>query len=200
MNCADFEILLCDYLDGALDAERSAELEKHRQSCALCAALASDVTSAMGLMERAAVVEPPAELLTRILHIVPGNNASGKRPWWRKRWLEPILQPRYAMGMAMTVLSFSMLARFAGIEPRQLKPSDLDPVKIWMAVDDRAHRAWDKTVKYYENLKLVIQFQARLKEWNEQDTAIPPARADTSRPQTKGAAGQTSPAERGERK
>jgi len=104
------------------------------------------------------------------------------------------------MGMAMTVLSFSMLARFAGIEPRQLKPSDLDPVKIWMAVDDRAHRAWDKTVKYYENLKLVIQFQARLKEWSEQDTTPPPARANTGRSQTKGAAGPTGPAERGERK
>jgi len=85
MNCADFEILLCDYLDGTLDAERRAELERHQQSCALCAALAADVRSAMGLMERAAVVEPPAELLTRILHIVPGNNAAGKRPWWRKR-------------------------------------------------------------------------------------------------------------------
>ena len=200
MNCADFEILLCDYLDGALDADRRAELEQHQQSCALCAALAADVRSAMGLMERAAVLEPPAELLTRILHIVPGNNAAGKRPWWRKRWLEPILQPRYAMGMAMTVLSFSMLARFAGIEPRQLKPSDLDPVKIWMAVDDRAHRAWDKTVKYYENLKLVIQFQARLKEWSEQDTTPPPARTNTGRSQTKGTAGATSPAERGERK
>jgi len=200
MNCADFEILLCDYLDGTLDVGRSIEIERHRQSCASCAALAADIRSAMGLMERAAVVEPPAELLTRILHVVPGNNAAGKRPWWRKRWLEPILQPRYAMGMAMTVLSFSMLARFAGIEPRQLKPSDLDPVKIWLAVDDRAHRAWDKTVKYYENLKLVIEIQARLKEWSDQDSSAPAARTDTGRSQTKGAAGSNSPAERGERK
>jgi hypothetical protein len=32
------------------------------------------------------------------------------------------------MGMAMTVLSLSMLARFAGINVRQLSVADLDPV------------------------------------------------------------------------
>ncbi len=187
MNCADFEILLCDYLDGTLDRERRTELERHMQSCAACADLAADVRSAVSLAERAAVVEPPAELLTRILHIIPGNNAAGKRPWWRRRWIEPLLQPRYAMGMAMTVLSFSMLARFAGIEPRMLKPSDLDPVKIWLAADDRAHRAWDRTVKYYDNLKLVIEVQSRLKEWTEQDSNPPAKRADAGGNQTKDA-------------
>jgi hypothetical protein len=187
MNCADFEILLCDYLDGTLAEERRHEIERHMETCATCAALTADVRSAMGLMERAAAVEPPAELLTRILHVIPGNNAAGKRPWWRRRWIEPILQPRYAMGMAMTVLSFSMLARFAGIEPRQLKPSDLDPVKIWMAVDDRAHRGWDRTVKYYENLKLVIEIQSRLKDWTEQDSSVPAKRADAGGNQRKGA-------------
>ena len=184
MNCADFEILLCDYLDGTLEQQRQRDLEQHMKSCPLCGELATDVRSAMGLVERAAAVEPPAELLTRILHIIPGHNAAGKRSWWR-RWLEPILQPRYAMGMAMTVLSFSMLARFAGIEPRQLKPSDLDPVKIWLAVDDRAHRAWDKTVKYYENLKLVIEIQSQVKEWSEQDANPPSQKAGAGRNQTK---------------
>ncbi len=95
------------------------------------------------------------------------------------------------MGMAMTVLSFSMLARFAGIEPRQLRPSDLDPVKIWIAVDDRAHRAWDKTVKYYENLKLVIEVQSRLKEWTEQDATPPVKKADVGGNQTKGPRGNS---------
>jgi len=91
MNCADFEILLCDYLDGTLAEERRHEIERHMETCASCAALTADVRSALGLMERAAAVEPPAELLTRILHVIPGNNAAGKRPWWRRRWIEPIL-------------------------------------------------------------------------------------------------------------
>jgi hypothetical protein len=79
------------------------------------------------------------------------------------------LWPRYAMGMAMTILSFSMIARFAGIEPRQLRPSDLDPVKIWASIDDHAHRTYDRAMKFYDNLRLVIEIQSRLKEWGDQE-------------------------------
>lgn len=180
MNCADFEILLCDYLDGTLTRERRREIDEHMSVCAACAAMAADVQGALGFMERAAVAEPPAELLTRILHDIPGHNAAGKRTWWRRAFggrLEGLLQPRYVMGMAMTVLSFSLLARSLKIEPRQLRPSDLDPAKIWMAMDDRAHRAWDRTVKYYDNLKLVIEIQGRLQEWTEQDASRSPGKA-----------------------
>ena len=67
------------------------------------------------------------------------------------------------MGMAMTILSFSMLARFAHIEPRQLRPSDLDPVKVWQGIDDHSHRVYDRAMKYYDNLRLVIEIQSRLK-------------------------------------
>jgi hypothetical protein len=73
------------------------------------------------------------------------------------------------MGMAMTILSFSMLGRFAGIEVRQLKPSDLDPTKVWAVVDDNVHRAWARAVKYYDSLRLVYEMQARLQEWTQQE-------------------------------
>ena len=42
-------------------------------------------------------------------------------------------------------------------------------MKIWTAVDDRAHRVWDRTMKSYENLRWVIEIQSRLKEWSDQD-------------------------------
>ncbi len=173
MTCAEVDILLCDYVDGDLRGAQKSALEDHLTSCSGCAEMARDVQAAVTFIGRAEVAEPPAELLTRILHEIP----AGKRnPAWRRlagRWLggwfESILQPRYAMGMAMTVLSFSMLAKFAGIQPRQLSPADLNPVKIWMAVDDRAHRGWDRAMKSYENLRWVIEIQSRLKEWSEQD-------------------------------
>ena len=44
-------------------------------------------------------------------------------------------------------------------------------MKIWAVVDDRAHRSWDRAVKYYDNLRLVIEIQSRLKEWTDQDTS-----------------------------
>ncbi|MDQ2945682.1 MAG: anti-sigma factor [Acidobacteriota bacterium] len=173
MTCAEVDILLCDYVDGELRGVQKSALEDHLAGCSGCAEIARDVQAAVTFIGRAAVAEPPAELLTRILHEIP---AGKQNPAWRRLagrwfggWFESILQPRYAMGMAMTVLSFSMLAKFAGIQPRQLSPADLNPVKIWMSVDDRAHRGWDRAMKSYENLRWVIEIQSRLKEWSEQD-------------------------------
>ena len=174
MTCAELEILLCDYVDGTLRAEERTALESHLAGCNACSQLARDVAGVTAFIETAAEVEPPAELLTRILHHAPqGRIVEADRPSWIKRlfggWVESVLQPRYVMGMAMTILSFSMLARFAHIEPRQLHPSDLDPVKVWQGIDDRSHRAWDRAAKYYDNLRLVIEIQSRLKEWSEQE-------------------------------
>ena len=73
------------------------------------------------------------------------------------------------MGMAMTILSFSMLGRLAGIEVRQLKPQDLHPASVWAAVDNRVYRTWERAVKYYENLRLVYEVQTRLQEWTGQE-------------------------------
>jgi hypothetical protein len=126
----------------------------------------ADVTGAVTFMERAAIVEPPKELVTRILYHTPKQapliEAMAKRDWLR-RWIAPLIQPRFAMGMAMTILSFSMLGKFV-TPARQLKPSDLDPVKVWRSIDDSAHRTWDRMVKYYDNLKLVYEVQTAIED------------------------------------
>ena len=67
VNCADVEILLADYVDGTLRGEQKSALEAHLAGCAACAELARDAAGAVAFMERAAVVEAPPELVTRIL-------------------------------------------------------------------------------------------------------------------------------------
>jgi hypothetical protein len=176
MNCADLETLLCDYVDGTLHGAQRSAVEEHLAGCAVCAELAGDAARAVAFMERAAVVEPPPELLTRILFELPSGRREDNvsRSWWasiRTAWIDPVLQPRFAMGMAMTVLSFAMLGRFAGIEVRQLKPSDLNPVQVWATVEDKALRAWERGVKYYDSLRLVYEIQTSLKDWDEQADA-----------------------------
>jgi hypothetical protein len=177
MTCAELEILLCDYVDGTLRAEEKTALESHLSGCPACKQLAEDIVGVTAFFERVPQAEPPAELLTRILHHAPMGAAIAERlpsdpsPSWAKRifggFFQGWLQPRYVMGMAMTILSFSMLARFAHIEPRQLRPADLDPVKVWQGIDDHSHRVYDRAMKYYDNLKLVIEIQSRLKEWTD---------------------------------
>ena len=173
MSCSDFEILLCDYVDGTLDAARKQALEAHQRECAACAEFARDVVGAMAFMERAGDVVAPPELLTKIAFHIPESagrvvQSGGVRALFVK-WLQPVLQPRFAMGMAMTILSFSMVARFAGIEMQQLKASDLSPAKVWAAADDRVHRSWQRALKYYDSLRLVYEVQSRYKEWTEQE-------------------------------
>ncbi len=177
MTCAELEILLCDYVDGTLRPEERAALESHLAGCAACARLAADVSGVTAFIETAAIVDPPAELVTRILHQIPDGRQkqTERRSWWSRLfggWVHGILQPRYVMGMAMTILSFSMLARFAHIPDRPLRPSDLDPVKAWQSIDDRGHRIWDHAMKYYDNLRLVIEIQSRLKEWTDQEQIV----------------------------
>jgi hypothetical protein len=170
MTCSEFEILLCDSIDGTLDAGRQQAFLAHQNSCAACAQLARDAAGAVEFMSRAEDVSVPPALLTRIAFDIPAGKSTGSGiASLFTGWLRPMLQPRFAMGMAMTILSFSMLGRFAGIEVRQLKPSDLNPVNVWAAADDRLHRAWERGVKYYESLRVVYEVQSKLKEWNDQE-------------------------------
>ena len=173
MTCADLEILLADYVDQALHGEQKSAVESHLATCAACAELARDITGAVAFMERAAIVEAPPQLVTRILfEMTAGPSRAVVKPSWARRWFgswgERLLQPRFSMSVAMTILSFAMLGRFSGIQVHQLKPADLDPVKVWMAAEDRIHRTWERTVKYYENLRVVFEIQTQLKEWTDQ--------------------------------
>ena len=173
MTCSELDILLCDYLDGALSPGDARSVETHLESCSACAEMAKDARLAMAFMERAADAEPPPQLMTRILHeTASGRHGRLGRPSGIRSWfagaLGWILQPRLVMGMALTIFSFSMMARCPGISPRQLRPSDMDPKKIWAALDDQAHRTWERSLKFYENIKVVYEIQSRLRDWTDQ--------------------------------
>jgi len=176
MNCADLEILICDYVDGTLAAADRAKVERHLAECSACAELARDSAAAVSFMDRSADVEPPPELITRILFDAPWSKGKSKSKVrvWVTAILSPILQPKYAMGMAMTILSISMLAKFvAPIRP--LQPADLQPARIWAGLEERAVRVWGRSVKFYENLKFVYQIQTTLRYWQQQDEDQRPA-------------------------
>jgi Putative zinc-finger len=173
MTCGELEILLSDYLDGVLNAADVRSVESHLETCPACAELARDAKEAIGFMERAAEIEPPPQLTARIL-AETGSGRHGRlgKPLGIRAWLVnllgPVLQPRLAMGMAMTILSFSLMARCAGVSPRELRATDLEPAKIWGSLDDRAHRYWERSVKFYEDIKIVYEIQSQLRDWAEQ--------------------------------
>ena len=166
MTCAELEILLCDYVDGTLAAEQRTALDSHIATCRACAELAADVAGATAFFEAVPSVEPPRELLTRILDQIPAE-----RQWWRRiwsGWVEGVLQPRFVMGMAMTILSVSMLAKLAGFSASEVSSAISNPAKVWQTLDYRTFRVWDRTVKYCDNMPLVTDLQSRWTDLSEQ--------------------------------
>jgi anti-sigma factor RsiW len=157
MRCAELEILLADYLDGAVSGTEKLAIEAHLAACTACAELARDAAGAVAFMDRAATVEAPPGMVARIL----ADDRVKLRRFWLERLLgfvsqyvwQPVLrllwQPRLAMGVAMVVLSIAMLGR------------------MWGPAENQVHRAWDRTVKQYESLPLVSAIQSQLEDWTQ---------------------------------
>lgn len=198
MNCAEFEILLSDYVDGTVSIEQRRAVETHADNCAACREFLRDVFQAVSFMDGVEDVAPPPELITQIVYHAPRGRVrdeSERRGFFNRafnKWLQPALQPRFAMGMAMTILSFAMLGRCTGVQVQEIKPADLNPGKLWNNLEDRAYRSWDRTVKYYENLRLVYEIETRLQEIRDQQQAMPAPKPavksgeSTTAPQSKG--------------
>jgi hypothetical protein len=175
MNCAEIDSLICEYVDGTLTTAQKAQVNLHLSVCPECTQLVRDSAAAVRFIGRAAEVEPPPELVTRILFDAPWRKNKPVVDGLRSRlagWFRPVLQPKFVMGAAMTILSFSILSQTV----RPLRPSDLEPRAVWHGLEDRAMDAWDRTVKFYDNLKFVYQIQSTLREWQQQDEEQRPAR------------------------
>ena len=169
MTCEDFDGLLCDYLDDILTSDKRQLVGIHIDSCASCAQLVRDSRFAMELADRSEGVEPPRELVTRILYQVP-QRASFSQKWvgGKLRGLfAPVTQPRFVMGAMLTVLSLSMMTRCAGRPQHALTVADLDPARLWGSLDDKVHRTYDRSVKAYESMRLVYEVQSRVADWKQ---------------------------------
>src|SRR5947209_12516871 len=152
MNCAEFESILADYIDGTLGATGRAAVEEHATACKACAEFMADVTGGARFAARVANVDPPPALITRIAYQAPmgrtrdGFERQSLASRLARKWLQPVLQPRLAMGMAMTVLSFAMLERCTGVQVQHIQAADLSPVRVWAGLEGKALRVKDRAV------------------------------------------------------
>src|SRR4051812_5989707 len=186
MNCAEFEVLLADSMDGALaapgrEAERNAYAQ-HLESCAECAAMEREVRSAMAFMELAAEPEFPQPLVGKILHATNSGwelklRGRGIRGWINRAFA-PVLKPRFVMGAMLTFMSLTMLTRCAGGPKSTLTAADLDPVRLWSSLESRGHRIWGRAVKGYESMRVVYEVRNQISDWNKQQAADEEAAAE----------------------
>ena len=190
MNCAEFEALLAEALDGALAGAERERFDAHRTACADCGPLYADAAAGLSWMKSLEEVEPPRNLVRNILIATSGREkeaeagAPGESAWSQVReWLRPALfplyatvrQPRFAMSAAMAFFSLSLLLQVTGVNLSDLRRVDLRP----SALQSGAVRSYNETsarvVKYYENIRLVYEIQTRMQELKSAATPEPQA-------------------------
>lgn len=180
LSCAQCEEHLADFLDGTLGLSTSQELkasvEAHLANCNACAEFARDAAGAVAFTGRASAIEVPATLIPQILsEITTGpSRVLVEAPLAERifgRWIRPVLQPRFALGLAMAALSVAVI-------PWQWQTGELAtaPARILTMAENRVYRVYDRAVKGYEDLAVVTEARNQIDEWRDatdQDAAQP---------------------------
>jgi hypothetical protein len=87
-----------------------------------------------------------------------------------------------------TMISATMLTQCAGGPKSTMTAADLDPIRIWTALDNKTQRIYDRAIKGYESMRLVYVIKSQLNDWSqqqsEQDEAAADARANSRKLET----------------
>ena len=181
MQCAEFDALLSQAIDGTLGGERLAAFEAHSDECKLCGPLLQEAESGHKWLKSLAEVDPPEDLITNILlrtsGVVPRRQAGAVAESWMDRVrglgeaiFSPIVavarQPRFAMSFGMAFFTLSVTLSLAGVRLSDLKHVDLRP----SAIRRTYYETQGRVVKYYENIRWVYEIQARARQFKEAAT------------------------------
>lgn len=175
MQCAEFEAMLTEALDGTLSTADEARFQAHLAACSSCAPLFHEAEA--GVKWLAALkedeAEPPAMMVENILRATIGTSpipkaVSETKPWWERLKEIPVLspvfqtvfQPRFAMGFGMAFFSIMMLLDLAGIQLKNLRYIDLRPSAIVTAY----YQTTGKIVKYWENIRFVYKIESQIND------------------------------------
>src|SRR5271157_5343564 len=155
IECAEFEALVSDALEGQLSPARKEAFEAHRRVCAICGPLFADVQAGQQWLRSLEAVEPPAYLVHNILAATTGvvstrtlaATAGGRttpfteraREWWDS-FITPVTgfvrQPRFVMSFGMIFFSFSLALSAAGVKAKDVAKVDLRPAALRHAYVD----------------------------------------------------------------
>jgi hypothetical protein len=185
ISCAEFDARLTDALDGVLSGRELEEFRAHVDACMDCGPMYQEVSRGMQMLQSLEEVEPPASLVHNILAktsqrderavaTVPGQPVSwGRRiadfispslaPAFANVSFRGMMQPRFAMTLAMTFFSISLILNAAGIRVKDIKNMDLRPNAIATSASLTYHETTAKVVKYYENIRFLNEWESRLK-------------------------------------
>ena len=169
MQCAEFDALLSDALDGTLGGAKLQAFEAHAGSCAVCGPLLDEADAGQRWLKSLETMEPPANMVRNIMLATTGLRPS----WWERfqaTFLSPMVnlarQPRFAMSFGMAFFSLSITLSMAGVKLSDLRHMDLRP----SAIKRTYYQTTAKVVKYYENIRVVYEVESRVREFKRATT------------------------------
>lgn len=175
MQCAEFEAMLTDALDGLLGTSENAHFQAHLTACSNCASLYGEAEAGLKWLSalKEDEAEPPAMMVENILRATVGTSpipkaAEEKKSWWERLKETPVLspvfhtvfQPRFAMGFGMAFFSITMLLNLAGVPIKNITKLDLRPAAIVTAY----YETTGKVVKYWENIRFVYRMETQIRD------------------------------------
>jgi hypothetical protein len=166
MQCAEFDGLLTEALDGTLRGERRECFDRHKAECATCGTLYEEAQHGLAWLSELEEVEPPHGLVHNILAATSGAAAQAaevapKVSAWRlvrqqvHAMFAPVLTPRFAMSMGMAFFSITLVLNMAQIRIKDLTPHNLSHT---------FYSSQNKVMKYYENMRLVYEIESRVRD------------------------------------
>jgi hypothetical protein len=203
LRCDEWENLIADALDGTLPAADAAAFARHQGECALCAQMFKETQQGKAWMDYLAVEpEVPADLLQKILARTSGHAVSGEeagvapglplpvgavpaRSIWHR--VLPVarlvarqaFEPRLMMTAAMAFFSIALTLNLTGIKLTEVRAADLRPSRMRATLTRQYYSTNEQVMKYYENLRLVYEMEARVRELRR-STETEPAPRPTS--------------------
>jgi hypothetical protein len=196
MECSEFEALLADALDNAIAADTRLAFDEHGRSCAVCSPTLTEALEGMVMVRGLAELEPPKNLLHNILAATSRKEATAeqiaeeaKLGWMDRlrRSLKPqvggLLHSRFAMSFAMAFFSLSITLTLAGVKITDVKNMVANPSLLRKNVVLGYTSVEARVTSYYENLRLVYQVQAKVRELKK--NAAPAAEPGENRQQNK---------------
>ncbi|MGZ4814029.1 MAG: anti-sigma factor family protein [Terriglobales bacterium] len=195
MQCAEFDALLTDALDGVLSGPKLVRFNTHKSGCPACAAMFAEAEEGMNFLKALPELDPPAGFAERVLLATSGLQAKAKaetpRSWaerirefvapkFRATWTT-VMQPRFAMSFGMAFFSITLVLNVIGVKVTNIRTADLRP----SAIVRNYYETTGRLVKYYENIRFVYEMETRVRAVMKATTNSQEKQTDQNKDQKK---------------
>jgi len=174
MQCAEFETLLSEAVEGSLGEGSMQNFRSHASACTVCAASFAEAAAGYQWVRSLDPEEPPVHLIHNILVATTGVEPAStpaqvrvSQSWvqrvqsWLRPVVTPMLQPRFGATFAMAFFSITLMLNLAGVDLRHL---DLRPGALRSQAEHSYYATKTRVVRYYDSMRFVYELQARMRE------------------------------------